>query len=331
MRGMRMEVLLLLGASGLPLLGFHPDYFPLQVSNQWIYRRLQAGAEERLVVRVTRLERVEQAVYAVVEGWPGEQPVWLRQAEDGKLLQYDPETQREKLWLDFAAPESQRWFTEIHPCKRLAHIASRRARFSGAIGTFDSALEIVYEPACADAGLIRDLFLPYVGLVHRTETSIAGPVTYELVYARLGSVTFVRSPEIDVALAVESFRYYVTPGGPAPILRARLTIRNHYREPFELEFPSSQRFDAEIRDASGKALRRWSDGRAFLPVVQRERIEHGESNYLIELPLTDSAGQPLPAGDYELRAWLTSMGTPLGAFVRFQIANPPSAVSLNKP
>ena len=49
-----------------------------------------------------------------------------------------------------------------------ATIASRKTNYKGPIGQFDNALEIRYtESACRDAGITREVYLPWVGLVER--------------------------------------------------------------------------------------------------------------------------------------------------------------------
>lgn len=306
------------------LYGFHPDYFPLQLSNQWIYRREFRGTVTFTTWTVSGFVTIGQHNYAHIEQDNPRREFLLRLSSEGQLFEYDQTAQREKLWVDFAAPVGENWVSEIDPCTRLGRIVSRQAKFQGAIGEFQNALEVRYEPSCADAGLLRELYLPYVGLILRSRATIAGPATDELVYARLGGVTYVRAPELQLSLALDQHTYRHAAGGPAPTLRARLTLSNHYLPAVRLEFPSSQHFDAEIRDASGRVVRRWSEGKAFLPVVQWETLGFGEKNYLIELPLTDSAGNALPPGRYVLEAWLTAVQRSLRCSASFEITSVPT-------
>lgn len=284
-----------------------PDYFPLQEGNQWIYRPVEAAGEP-LRLEISRTGYFAGKGYVLVSGLP-DGAAWLRLSEDGALYRFDPETQREEIWLHFAAPVGEPFPTAITPCNRMAVIESREAAWKGPIGEFTNALVVRYLPSiCADAGLEKEVYLPWVGLVERTIITIAGPRRYQLVYARLGGVTYVSAPELSLALALDRYRYPLTT--PPAVLEARLTLRNHRLDPFTLEFTSSQRFDFEIRDERGALLWRWSDGKAFLTVMGTEEIAHGERNYTVSVPLADKGGAPLPAGRYTLRAWITNSAPP---------------------
>lgn len=298
---------LLLAAAALVGSAQLPDYFPLQEGNQWIYRPVD-GPGEPLRLEISRTGYFSGQGYVLVSGF-AEREVWLRLSEERTLYRFDSETRREEVWLDFAAPIGEPFPTGLSPCHRYAVIESREAPWKGPVGEFTNALLVRYLPGiCADAGLERDVFLPWVGLVERTLTTIAGPRRYQLVYARLGGVTFVAAPELSITLALDRYRYPLTT--PPAVLEARLTLRNHRLDPFTLEFSSSQRFDFEIRDEPGTVVWRWSDGKAFLPVMGTELIAHGEKHYTVSVPLADKGGAPLPAGRYSARAWVTNLSPP---------------------
>jgi hypothetical protein len=299
-----LAVLLLASAGAAPV----PDYFPLQVGNQWIYRAAGSAGVEPLSVEIPQAGYFDGRGYVLLRGLP-EGDAWLRLSEAGTLYRYDPETGREEVWLEFGAPAGQPFATAIHPCNPAAVIASRAAKWEGPVGEFDTALEVQYQPGrCADAGLERDYYLPYVGLVERAVTTIAGPRRYQLVYARLGGVTFVTAPEVSVSLALD--RYLYTPGEQPAELLARLTLRNSRLEPLTLNFGSSQRFDLAIRDGEGREVYRWSEGKAFLMVFGSEQVGTGERNYAVLVPLATRSGAPLPPGHYSVEAWLTNIAPP---------------------
>jgi hypothetical protein len=319
---MRKAVLLLLpfllGGAGRAQA---PDYFPLQVGNQWIYRPVEGGGEP-LVVEIASAGYFDGQGYVLLRGL-AEGDAWLRLSEERTLYRYNRETRREEVWLAFGAATGEPFATAIHPCNPTAVIASRAARWEGPIGEFDTALEVAYPPGpCADAGLQRDYYLPYVGLIERTVTTIAGPRRYQLVYARLGGVTFVTAPELSVSLALD--RHLYTPGAQPAELLARLTVRNSRLEPLTLNFGSSQRFDLAVKDEQGREVYRWSEGKAFLLVFGSEQLGTGERNYVISVPLVSRSGAALPPGHYAVEAWVTNIAPPrLEARAGFEIRSRP--------
>jgi hypothetical protein len=143
-----------------------------------------------------------------------------------------------------------------------------------------------------DAGLAMEDWLPWVGLLRRERITIAGPRTYDLIYARLGGVTHVRAPHAGFELSL-------MPTGDRML--AMLTLRHTLDWPLVLTFSSSQRFDISAYDAEGREIYRWSAGRAFLTVMGREEIR-GERTWVAEIPVAD-----WPKGDYAIRAWLTPL------------------------
>ena len=105
----------------------------------------------------------------------------------------------ETRWYAFGAAEGESYETSIDPCSRRATVESRTHRYEGPAGVFPWALRIVYPPGvCMDAGLTEEIFFPWTGLLRRTETTIAGPRTYDLIYARTGGVTVISQPETAI-------------------------------------------------------------------------------------------------------------------------------------
>ena len=287
-----------------------PDYFPLLEGNQWIYQQTGAAPGDPITVVVDGRRVIGDRTYFEVRGFP-EGPALLRLDQDGTLFAYDPKEEREQVWVRFGAPESTSYPTAIDSCSPTAVIESRNATFQGAVGTFSSALHINYPPGtCADAGILSDYYLPYVGLLRRTVQSFAGPRTYELIYARLGGVTFVSEPSLSFSLAVNPATAVVSglPNGKPPVARVRMTLRNHFLPPIGLEFPSGQKFDVTLTNEDGEEVYRWSDGKAFTLALVHTELRHGERNWTVQVPLVDRSGTPLPAGYYQLKAWLTNTG-----------------------
>ena len=290
-----LQVLLLLSAVGTAS-AYQPDYFPLQVGNQWIYRQLGVAAGPAVVVEVTEVAIFEQKPYARVTGFPSGD-AWLRLEDDGRLVAWDEQTGSPRPWLAFGADVGSPFPTEVNPCNNTGTIVNRAAEIRGPIGEFNYALEVSFTPSCADAGIVRDYYLPSIGLIQREETTIAGPRLWELVYARLGGVTYVTEPSVSFGLALS---HQLSPGGP-PILRARMTLRNNRLAPIKLDFSTAQRFNLVIRDADGNTVYDWALGKLFAQNTGSEEVAY-EKNYVVEVPLD------LAPGSYSVEAWLTTTG-----------------------
>jgi hypothetical protein len=145
--------------------------------------------------------------------------------------------------------------------------------------------------------------------------TIAGPRTFQLVAAHVGA-SELPSASYGIEVSLDRPFYYnnLMPPiiDPWPTARARLAVRNHTEWPVEFTFPTSQRFDFIVRDASGKEVLRWSDGRVFLQVIGRETLFQDSRIYSADIVLKSRDGRPLPAGSYTLVGYLTTPGSGSG-------------------
>lgn len=262
-----------------------PDYFPLQVGNQWVYRVTGRSATNSIVVEVTGQQTAGDHAYFTLRGFPSGQML-VRVAEDGKLAIFNPATNREETWVDFGAPQGSSFASAIDTCTQQGTLDSGSTHFEGPLGAFDNALVVKYSGRCADAGLEKEVFLPWIGLVQRTETTIAGPLTYNLVYAALGGVTFAAEPQLSFSLSVAN-------------RMARMTLRNTQTNPVAVAFPSGQDFDLVLKDQSGTEVYRWSAGKMFTQIFRNLQIT-GEKNWVAVIP--DS----VPDGRYTAEAFLST-------------------------
>jgi hypothetical protein len=291
-----------------------PDYFPLHVGNQWVYRASGTRAAEPVTLSITRSSSFNGVPYVLLEGW-GQGNFWLRQDANGNLYSFDLEAGTERLWYSFFSEPGQSYRNELPWCCGNGRVASRSARYQGPIGEFTTALE-VGDPTVFQLGLVRELFLPYIGMVHRT-INTGGPAVamLDLIYARVGGVTVVEEQSLSSRLSLDRLIYYsdqmppVTPDRAIPQLTARLTLRNTLDRPLTLNFPTSQIFDLIIRNDKGEKALQWSDGRFFLQVLQSVQVGPGERNFIIGVGL-GSQGRPLPPGRYTAEAWLTTENRP---------------------
>lgn len=292
------------------------DYLPLQTGNQWIYR---SSTGSIMQVEVGRPAEFDGRLYYLVKGHGGGD-AWLRRGEDGAVYAYDTERKTELLWYDFWRAPGEPYATAVPGSNNSpAVVKSVQAVYDGPVGWYDWALEIEY-PGTFQVGLYRELFLPFVGLLHR-ELGAGGPamVTWDLIYARLGGVTYVNERNFSFGLTLDRFRY---PAGSEMI--ARLTVRNGSWDPVTLEFPTSQIFDLIIRNGAGQIVYRWSDGKAFLQALQTVTYGFGEKNYALLAPLKSPAGLPLAPGKYIAEARLMNgKGGSYAASAAFEIASGP--------
>lgn len=278
-----------------------PDYFPLRPGNQWTYKASRFGTPFTVEI-VAPAANEAPAGYLLARGFPSGD-AWLRMADDGTLYVWSPETRQEQVWAAFGAADGQSYNTAIDPCNKVASIASKSAKAEIPIGQFDNALSISYPPTgCADAGLTTETYLPYIGLVQRTVTSFGGPVTYDLIYARLNDgLTIITAPEQSFALALDNVTY-----APNATITARLTLRNTQTQPLKLTFPSGQRYDVTIRNEKGDLVYQWSDGKGFTQLFGTMELT-GERTWTVAFPA------PAAPGAYKVEAWLaTSAQAPRG-------------------
>ena len=169
-----------------------PAYFPLEVGNAWVYRCSGNCAGETRTRQVVRREQRpphNQAYYLVRDGAT---EMWLRLAEDGRLLALDAASGEEKQWYVFTTADGDEYRTQIHPCNPSARVASRKERYSSPAGEFSDVLQVTYTNTCNAAGLVEEKFVAGLGMVQRTEE--VGAVRYDLISARVGGRVFGTLP-----------------------------------------------------------------------------------------------------------------------------------------
>ncbi len=114
--------------------------------------------------------------------------------------------------------------------------------------------------------------------------------------------------QFSITLDRDTYTVPVDKSLGAPVMTARLSLRNTTDRPVRLAFPSGQRYDLELKNQRGDVVYRWSEGRAFSMELGEEMIGPGERNYVVTVRLADNAGKPLTQGKYTAEAWLTTMG-----------------------
>jgi hypothetical protein len=172
-----------------------PDYFPLQVGNQWVLETA-SPARELLNIEVLRARVRGGATYFLVSGYAPEAR-WIRQAEDGTLYALDEASGQETVLARLAAG-AQEYQTSLGGCGQTAQPAAGPAPYRSPQFEIDAALAVSYAPdGCRDVGLTGEVYAPGTGPLRRSLTTFAGELVFDLVWARVnGAPVLGKSREI---------------------------------------------------------------------------------------------------------------------------------------
>lgn len=284
---------LFLALCSIPLLA--ADLLPLATGNQWTYQ-VSDGTTRDLKVGLPLAAGGK--VYYRVTGY-AVAPLWLRSDATGVFM-YDDETANDVELVRFAAGPIN---TPISGCVQSEEARPGSTRYEGPAGSFDSAVELRYRPlGCRDVGFENELYLDNIGLAKRTETTIAGPKTMELIFARVGAVTVEPGNKTTLSLALDKPLVHAILPGDTIALKATLRLAVADGGALKLNFSTSQRYDLAIRDSNGQIVYLWSAAAIFLPVIGTEQFS-GQRTWQID---ANVAG--LLPGNYQVEAWLTSEG-----------------------
>ncbi len=254
------------------------DFFPLQPGNEWTYRSEPGGATTTIRVATTPLVAADGRVFHRLIGYAAE-PLWVRVRGDGNLYYFDEESTRDRMLTDFA----DEFNAEFRHCTSM--------------GKPEKGGVIAYTSSCADAGLDREVYQANIGLVERTEQTIAGPKTMKLVAAKVGQWTL--GGQDGSLFQVQVARKDAT--------TLTVTMRlNAGPAPFKVMFPTGQTYDVVLRDPDGDVVWRWSEGQAFIQVVREEEVTEAGLRYAVDVPLALQLPRPWKDGVYTVEAWLTA-------------------------
>lgn len=273
MRGLRTSISSLVLAAAA-VFGQVPDYFPLEVGNAWIYRPAVPN-QRSTTVEVTGSRTFKGLTYYLLSEYRAGQ-FWVRNDGAGRVYQFDQKSGEEQLWYDFSLPEGETYATALPTCCGRARVAGTNASKRVALGNFDRAFHQITYPGVFQLGITEEDFLPYIGLVYREENT-GGPSvrTQDLVYAKISGVTVLNAGGLGFGVA--RGKDY-----------ARIFLNNNTGAPLRVVFGGGQTYDLTLRDAEGKVLYRWSDGKAFTLALRAVDLPPGETSWPVALP--DVAG-----------------------------------------
>lgn len=271
------------------------ELIPLAMGNYWVYQQEQTG--ETFTIRVGQPVATQSGkIYHHLIGYtPGY--VLARIDQGGNLLLLDEETGGEKILTGFAESDGRWWTAPGHACAQEGQTQTKRVEYDGPGGRWQRVVVVKYQSsACADAGILSEQFAENIGLLQRVVSTLSGPRTFDLVYARVGT---------QIIETRDRGRFSVSVDQPAgqDYLRVNLRIELGFTPSIRLRFPSSQVFDVALRDAAGQIVWRWSDGRFFNQEIRETAIGNVWSEtVMVPKPPGDLAG-------YTVEGWLTTLPT----------------------
>ncbi len=262
------------------------DFFPLVPGSTWVYR--SSNGLNRLTIKVGPAAIFDGEQYLRVEGY-APKPYYIRQTNQGNFVFRDEQKNADVPFLTFRGSD----FASVATgCAQTGRAENRSQSYTGPIGTSNEARVIRYTPGvCADAGLTSESFVPYLGMVQRTETSFIGEKKLDLIYAQIGGITYVTDGGVSFGLSLTS-----VPDG----ISARLTLHNRTSTPVDLTFPSGQTYDFSVKNSAGTVVYTWSANKLFIQEIRQLNLK-GEEVWFELLPMTN-----LPAGVYSVEAKLVN-------------------------
>jgi hypothetical protein len=289
------------------------DFLPLAAGNRWTYRDARTG--QTLDIHVQTPVMHEGNPYYKVTGYTSA-PAYLRHGENGNIFAWDEDLQRELLVTSFEVVPGGWYDTQIAGCPQGAQVQEGSVLNKATDMPDITAIQIEYRTyGCADTGILEERYAENIGLLHRVVSTIAGPVTYDLLYAATPSLTYDtrRGNTFQVSL----HKNYLECGlaGSDQIV-VGLLLSSRLAPSIELLFPTAQRYDIRVRNDAGDVAYQWSDDVAFAQVASAV-VTGRDLEYSQTIPLRTRSGGSLPGGYYTVEAWLATANREFAGATRF--------------
>jgi hypothetical protein len=202
--------------------------------------------------------------------------------------------------IPFLLFDSNEFSSVAGPCRQNGQAEQRDSEYKGPLGSSNTARVIRYSGGlCADAGLTREIFIPYLGMVQRAETSLVGERTLDLVYAQIGGMTYLNEAGVSFSISLTALPDQIA---------VKLILQNRTDRELDLQFNSSQTYDLILRNEKGETVYRWSADKIFLQAQRQLSVKVEEvwqevlpakalspGNYSIEGLLVNSDGRKFAA------------------------------------
>ncbi|MCX6609545.1 MAG: BsuPI-related putative proteinase inhibitor [Acidobacteria bacterium] len=268
------------------LLAQVPDYFPLVPGSTWVYRSLNGASP--LSLRIGEQKEISGQSYHRLEGYANS-PVLIRQSSNGNFYQWD---ELKKAEVPFLLFDTSEFPSGASDCQQKGRAEEKPFNYKGPLGSSDTAKLIRYSGGiCADTGLRQEVFVPYLGMVQRSETSFIGERTLDLVYAQIGGITYIKEANIGFSLSLTPLRNQIA---------AKIVLTNTTDRELLLQFNSGQTYNFVIRNDRNETVYFWSADKLF-PAVQRQLSVRGEEVWQENLPASG-----LSPGIYSVEASLVN-------------------------
>lgn len=303
---------------------FGADFFPLQEGNTWTYRELATG--QTFSVRVGQPVAIAGHQYYGLIGYTDTDLLVRIEETYGTLVFWDGLRNQEILLTSFEQFEGGHWLAPFRPCpEQDGQGQLKLGNHDGPAGPIVGVLEIQYRAiGCADVGALQEQYAEHLGMLRRVVSTIAGPRTFDLTAARVGSITIDAAPQA-------SFSVSLAPAtGAGPVL-ATCRLHVNSKLPLTLSFSSDQEYDFVLKDSAGATLWRWSASQTFLQALH-QRIVADEWSATVEIPWPTTSGGVLQPGDYTVEAVVTNANSlPFAATVPVTIAMPSTSAGIVLP
>lgn len=303
-------------------------FFPLNAGNFWLYETSDGQHSFRIEVAIPI--QFDGKFYFSVRDYlvPGERH-FLHESPGVALFSLNTSNDTTKLLTSFDASGQPNFVADDRPCGSVMGTVNQTRQVAVVpTGYWEDLLRITYQVAnCGTPSIESELYAPGIGLLQRTYR--VGDTTrhYNLVNARVGGVVIFAQ-----SAGITSLSVYKPQQGDTK-LRMSLRTLGEYGDSLQVSFPTTQRYDAVIRDTQGRKLWQFSDGKTFLPEPATISLP---VSYEINVPLEELLQKSIAPGNYTFEAWLTPgpAHAPMGAVATVNIEDfgqpPVNASAINR-
>lgn len=274
---------------------------PLQEGNYWLYREASRGTEFEMYVTTPYV--IDGKVYYSLHGYvrsplpvPRPRRILVRNAENGNVVFYNEDAQREELLTSFEVVDGGWAHAPLRECDQESQRAPKPVRYEGGVGFFENAVELRYRSfSCADGGTLSEVYRENLGMLRRVVNTLAGPMPFELVHARVGKAVYS-------GLATANLEVGAVPMEDEGEMEVTFRYLSTVRSERKLQFPTAQEFDFLLRNEAGEVVYQYSNGQEFGPEAH-ERVIWPGWTWRVRVP-------KVAPGKYALEGWITTAERP---------------------